>query len=109
MPDENAGDKVSIRQHSQEYGYFSDSHQLSLHGMHWQEREDDDVPWLQPHVPTNDQKLIPARVSGGETRSLPLTEHETNMKDDLSKLLRNWEPELPNPLIFAETSGAGSN
>jgi hypothetical protein len=37
--------------------------------MRWQQREDDDVPGLQPHVPADDQKLIPAKVSGGGNRS----------------------------------------
>jgi hypothetical protein len=69
LPDEDAGNKGSIRQHSQEYRSFPDSHWLSLQGVRRQEREDDDVPWLQPHVPADDQKLIPAKVSGGGNRS----------------------------------------
>jgi hypothetical protein len=44
------------------------SHWLSLQGMHWQEREDDDVPGLQPHVPADGQKLITRK---GERRRKP--------------------------------------
>ena len=68
MPDENAGNKASIRKPSQEYGPFSDSRRLSLQGMRWQEREDDDVPGFQPHVREDDQKLITRK---GERRRKP--------------------------------------
>ena len=66
----------------------------SLQGMGWQERDDDDVLGLQPHVPA-DEAEAKIRLSH------PLAEQrQRNMKDDLSKLLRSWQPEVPEPADF---------
>jgi len=71
--------------------------------MHWQERDDDDVPGLQPHVPADGQKLVTRkRRAEVETGLSPLLveQREKNMKDDLSKLLRSWQPGVPEPAAF---------